>query len=147
MQAFYIFSVIWAAMISHSIWESSVEGRNAWDRNKYGWKIQILKNLSITRYHFWLFFVYLPLLIIAMPIIIAGFSTELLGMLLSAYFSGLVIEDFFWFIFNTEVSFKEAWNPKFASYYPWIVIKKFRIPVFYIAGIILSLLFWFLLVK
>ena len=46
MQVFWIFAVVWAAMIAHSFWESSVEGRNAWDKNKYGWKIRFAKNVS-----------------------------------------------------------------------------------------------------
>src|SRR3989344_2999639 len=146
MQALYIFAVIWLAMIAHSFWEASVEGRNAWDRNKYGWKWQISKNISLTRYHFWLFVVYLPLIIIGLPLVVAGFSTKLFGILASAYFSGMVIEDFFWFVVNTEISFKEAWNPQFASYYPWLVIGKFRIPVLYLAGAGISLIFWFVFV-
>ncbi|MBI2148215.1 hypothetical protein HYU23_00900 [Candidatus Woesearchaeota archaeon] len=146
MQTMLIFSIIWAAMIAHSFWEASVEGRNAWDKNKYGWKIRFAKNLSLTRYHFWLFFIYLPLIIIILPLAIAGFSLKLLGILLSAYFSGMVIEDFFWFVVNTEIKFKEAWNPKFANYYPWIVIGKFRIPLLYVIGIILAIVFWFWLV-
>lgn len=147
MQTFYIFLTIWAAMIAHAFWESSVEGRNAWDKNKYGWKLQLAKNLSLTRYHFWLFVIYLPLILIFLPLLIAGFSVKLFGILLSAYFSGMVIEDFFWFIVNTEVSFKEAWNPIFASYYPWIIIGRFRIPLFYILGIGLSIVFWILFVR
>lgn len=147
MQVLYIFAVIWLAMVAHSFWEASVEGRNAWDRNKYGWKWQILKNFSLTRYHFWLFVIYLPLILVVLPLVVAGFSKELLGILLSAYFSGMVIEDFFWFIVNTEIKFKESWNPVFASYYPWIVIGKFRIPLLYILGIALSLLSWLLFIK
>lgn len=142
-----IFLIIWIAMIAHSFWESSVEGKNAWDKNKYGWKWQIAKNISITRYHFWLFFIYLPILIIVLPLAVAGFSLKLFGVLLSAYLSGMVIEDFFWFIVNTEVKFKEAWNPQFASYYPWIGIGKFKIPLYYILGILLSIIVWFVFVK
>jgi|SRR3989338_2886838 len=147
MQTWLIFLTVWLAMIAHSFWESSVEGRNAWDRKKYGWKWQILKNLSLTRYHFWLFFVYLPILIVLLPMVVAGFSLKLFGILLSAYLAGTVIEDFFWFVVNTEISFKEAWNPKFASYYPWLVIGKFRIPVLYLVGIGLSVLVYIIFVR
>ncbi len=147
MNNILIFTIIWLAMIAHSFWEASVEGKNAWDKNKYGWKIKFTKNLSLTRYHFWLFIIYLPLLIIVLPLIVAGFSRQLFGILLSAYFSGLVIEDFFWFVVNTEISFKESWNPNFVSYYPWIIIGKFRIPLLYIVGIVISFLCWFFLVR
>jgi len=143
-----LLTFIWVsvAMIAHSFWESSVEGRNAWDKNKYGWKIRFAKNLSLTRYHFWLFVVYLPLILIILPLVIAGFSWKLFGILLSAYWSGMVVEDFFWFVVNTEIRFKDSWNPRFASYYPWIVIGKFRIPALYIIGIILSIITWFVFV-
>ena len=147
MQTLLIFSTIWLAMIAHAFWESSDEGRNAWDRNKYGWKLVLAKNLSLTRYHFWLFVIYLPLILIILPLVIAGFSVKLFGILLSAYFSGMVIEDFFWFLVNTEIKFKDSWNTEFASYYPWIVIGKFRIPLFYILGILLALLSWFLFIS
>lgn len=134
-------------MIAHAFWESSAEGPNAWGKKMYGWKWQILKNLSLTRYHFWLFFIYLPILIVLLPIVVAGFSLKLFGILLSAYLAGTVIEDFFWFLVNPAVKFKEAWNPKFASYYPWLVIGKFRIPVLYIIGVGLSILVYVLFVK
>ena len=146
MQTFWIFVVIWCAMIAHSFWEASVEGRNAWDRNKYGWKIRFAKNLSLTRYHFWLFVVYLPLILIVLPLIVAGFSWKLFGILLTAYWSGMVIEDFGWFLANTEIQFRDSWNPRFANYYPWIVIGKFRIPTLYIVGIIFAIITWFLFV-
>ncbi len=147
MNQLLIFLIIWLAMIAHSFWESSVEGKNAWAKNKYGWKLQILKNVSLTRYHFWLFFIQLPLLIIVLPLVIAGFSWQLLGILLSAYLSGIVIEDFFWFVVNTEISFKESWNPEFAFYYPWIVIGKFKIPIGYVIGILLAIITWFIFVR
>ncbi len=144
MNTIAIFAVIWGAMIAHAFWEASVEGRNAWDRNKYGWKIIFAKNLSLTRYHFWLFFVYLPLIIVVLPLVIVGWNSQLFGILASAYLAGTVIEDFFWFVVNTDGTFKELWNPKFASYYPWLIIGKFRMPIFYLVGIGLSVLFWFI---
>src|SRR3989338_2160033 len=110
MQVFLIFLTVWIAMIAHAFWESSAEGPNAWGKNMYGWKWKIAKNLSLTRYHFWLFVVYLPLLIIVLPLVVNGWNVKLFGILASAYFSGMVIEDFFWFVVNTELKFKEAWN-------------------------------------
>ena len=118
MNFLLIVFVVWIAMIAHSFWEASVEGKNAWDKNKYGWKWRFAKNISLTRYHFWLFVIYLPILIILLPIVIVGFSWKLFGILSSAYFSGMVIEDFFWFVVNTEIKFKDSWNPSFANYYP-----------------------------
>ncbi|MBS3159674.1 hypothetical protein J4436_02705 [Candidatus Woesearchaeota archaeon] len=147
MDPVFIILTIWLAMVAHSFWEASVEGRNAWDKNKYGWKWRFAKNISLTRYHFWLFVIYLPILIILLPMIVVGFSWKLFGILASAYFSGMVIEDFFWFVVNTEIKFRDSWNPKFASYYPWLVIGKFKIPVYYIFGFGIAILFWVLFVS
>ena len=146
MEPFIITGIIWIAMIAHAFWESSAEGPNAWGSRMYGWKWVFTKNISITRYHFWLFVIYMPILIVVLPLVVAGFSKELFGVLAAAYFSGMVIEDFLWFIVNTEVKFKEAWNPKFANYYPWIVIGKFRIPLSYILGFGIAVLLWVFLV-
>ncbi len=147
MQILLIFLVVWVAMIAHSFWESSVEGKNAWGKNKYGWNLKLAKNLSLTRYHFWLFVVYMPLIFILLPLVVTGFSIKLFGILLSAYFSGIVIEDFFWFIVNTEIKFKDSWNPKFASYYPWIGFGKYKVPLFYVLGFSIAVVIYFLLVK
>lgn len=140
MNKLLIFIIIWSAMIATSFWESRVEGRNAWGKNKLGWKLKLGK-YEFPEYHFWLFIVMFPLLI-ALPLFIFGWDFELFGILLSAYFSGMVIEDFMWFVVNPAVKISE-WNPKFADWYPWLIIKKFRMPVPYVLGIIISILSWF----
>ena len=50
-------------MIAHSFWESSVEGREAGNRGKIGFKIRLLGKNYITRYHFFLFYIMLPIFI------------------------------------------------------------------------------------
>ena len=135
---------IWAAFIAMSFWESSVEGRRAWDRGKAGWKIFFSQSLSLTTYHFWLAWVMLPLLL-TLPLIIYGWNLRLLGILISAYASGLVIEDFGWYVVNPRVKFNELFT-KFSDYYPWIKIGKRKIiPVGYVIGIIIALLSWYFL--
>ena len=127
-------------MIAMSFWESRVEGRNAWDKGKLGWKIRFRKDLSITAYHFYVFWVMWPLLL-TLPLVIYGWNLKLFGILVSAYFSGMVLEDFMWFVVNPVVKFKE-FNPEFVNYYPWIKIGKFQIPLLYIAGIAIAILSW-----
>ncbi len=135
-----IYLIIYAAMISMSFWESYVEGRNAWSKKKYGWKINLGK-FTYTGYHFYINFLMFPLLL-ALPLIVNGWSIELFGVLLSAYISGLVIEDFFWYIVNPEVKFKEWFTP-FSDYYPWIKINNKKImPLLYIVGIALSIIIY-----
>ncbi len=47
MNAILIFIYVWIAMIALSFIESYVEGRNVWDKKKYGWKIQFSENRKI----------------------------------------------------------------------------------------------------
>ena len=134
-----IFAWIWAAFIAMAFWESSVEGRNAWDRKKLGWKIK-LPFYTMTRYSFFSSFVMFPMLL-TLPLIIYGWNLKLFGIIVSAYFSGAVIEDFMWFIVNPVVSLKEL-NSKFANYYPWIKLGKFEIPAYYVTNLVLAFLSW-----
>ena len=143
MNTILIFAWVWAAFIAMSIWEASVEGRNAWDKGKHGPKIKIL-GIVLTTYHFFLAWIMLPMLIIGLPLIIFGWNLSLFGILTSAYLSGLIIEDFGWYIFNPKVKLKEFYSP-FSDYYPWIKIgNKKIIPLFYILGIILAIIIYLL---
>jgi hypothetical protein len=141
MNTILIFVWIYAAMIAMSFWESYVEGRNAWNKHKLGWSIKLTKKYCLPAYHVYVFWVMWPLLI-TLPLVIYGWDTRLFGILLSAYTSGMVLEDFMWFVVNPSVKLSE-FNPKFAGYYPWIKIGKFHIPAFYVVGIAISLLSWY----
>ena len=140
MSTLLIFIWIWAAMIATSFWESSVEGRNAWDKKKLGWRLKIGRYV-LSAYHFWLFMVMFPLLI-TLPLIVSGWDTRLFGILLSAFVSGVVMEDIMWFVVNPAVKFSE-WNPEFAGYYPWIRIRSINIPIMHVIGVLIALLSWF----
>ncbi|KKQ53002.1 MAG: hypothetical protein UT19_C0013G0010 [Candidatus Woesebacteria bacterium GW2011_GWB1_39_10b] len=138
-----IFLVVYAAMLANSFWEAYVEGRNPWDKRKIGWKIHLSEKYTFPAYHFYLFVVMWPLLL-SLPLIIYGWNTKLFGILLSAYTSGLVLEDFMWFVVNPNVKLSE-FNSKFANYYPWIKSGKFEIPAGYIILVILSFASWWFL--
>jgi len=142
MQTMLVFVWVYSAMISMSFWEAYVEGRNAWDRHKLGWKIKI-RGYKLTAYHFYLFFVMWPLML-SLPLVINGWNIQLFGILVSAYASGLVLEDIMWFVVNPKVSISE-WSPRFASYYPWITLGRFHMPVCYFAGIAVAVISWFFL--
>lgn len=129
-------------MVATAFWEAYVEGRNAWDRGKYGWKIH-LGHYTLTGYHLFLFGVMWPLLL-TLPFIMFGWDTKLFGIVLSAWFSGLVIEDFMWYVVNPEVKLSEL-NTDFANYYPRVKIGNIRIPVFYFIGIAIALISWYCL--
>ena len=95
-------------------------------------------------YHFYLFVIMLPLLI-TLPLIIFGWDWTLFGILLSAYATGLVIEDFFYFIVNPAVQFKEFFTD-FTDYYPWVKIGGKKImPLGYPIGFIITIGSWYFL--
>ena len=130
-------------MAATGFWEAYVEGRNAWDRGKLGWKIRVGHYTVMTAYHFFLFVVMWPLLL-TLPLIIYGWDTKLFGILLSAYASGTIIEDFVWYLANPVVKVSEL-NTDFANYYPRVKIGKIRIPVGYFISIIIAALSWYFL--
>ncbi|MDE1975168.1 MAG: hypothetical protein KGI49_01515, partial [Patescibacteria group bacterium] len=101
MNTLLIFAWIWAAMLANSFWESAVEGRVAGDNGKIGWKFKLL-GMTMTKYHFFLFFVMYPLLL-TLPFVIYGWNERLFGVLVSAYVSGMIVEDFGWYVVNPVV--------------------------------------------
>ncbi|MFA6098588.1 MAG: hypothetical protein WCV50_02345 [Patescibacteria group bacterium] len=142
MKTFLIFTWIWLAMIATAFWESYVEGRNAWDRGKYGWKFTVGKSFVVTGYHFFLFYVMWPLML-TLPFVIFGWNSRFFGIVLSAFASGSVVEDFMWYVVNPVVKFKEL-NTDFANYYPRIRFGKIKIPVFYFIGILIAIASWYI---
>lgn len=144
MPTLLIFIWIYAAMIAMSFWEAYVEGRNAWDKEKLGWKIKFGKKFVLSAYHIYIFGIMWPL-VLTLPLVIYGWDTKLFGIILSAYFSGMVIQDFGWYVVNPVVKLKEFWSD-FTDYYPWIKINgKKIIPWGYIVGIIIAVLSWYFL--
>jgi hypothetical protein len=143
MKEVLIILLVWIAMIAISFWESRVEGKNAWDKGKLGWKWKVGNKVLLTSYHFWLFFIMAPTFL-AIPLVL-NYSKELLGILISAYFSGLVIEDFGWFVVNPVFPLKD-FNPKKAKWHHWIKFsKKIAIPSTYFLGIIIAIASYFIL--
>ncbi len=146
MNVSLIFLWVYLAMLATAFWESYVEGRYPWNYRKEGWKIRIGKTFVFSAYHFFLFWITFPLLI-SLPLVTHGWDLELFGILISAYFSGIVIEDFLWFVVNPAVKLREFWSD-FSDFYPWIVVRGHKIvPVGYIIGILIALLSWFFLWK
>jgi hypothetical protein len=134
---------IYGAMVAMAFWEAYVEGRNAWDKGKLGWKIRIGKYTVLTAYHFSLFGVMMPLLL-TLPFIVFNWDTKMFGIILSAFFSGAVIEDFVWYLVNPVVKVSEL-NTDFADYYPRVSFGRFKVPFFYFVGIAFAVLSWFFL--
>ena len=142
MLALKTIGLIWAAMLATAFWESSVEGEDAWNKGKLGWKLRFKKRVIFTSYHFWLFIIMYPVLL-CIPLMM-NFSVEFLGIIISGYFSGLVIEDYFWFIANPRFTLKN-FNPKDVKWHLWFKVGKFYIPYGYVVGIIIAIASWFFL--
>jgi hypothetical protein len=138
-----IFGLVWGAMIATSFWEAYVEGKHAWDEGKLGWKIRWREHVILTAYHFWLFWVMYPLLLL-LPLAIFGWDSRIFGIIASAFFSGLMVEDFFWFVVNPVFTFKH-FSKKYVKWYPWIKIGRFEIPFGYVFSILVSVGFWYYL--
>ena len=119
MNKLIIFLWILSGFVCISFWVSSAEGKHGWARKFTGWRTKIYKNYELTRYHFWVCF----LIFISQPLIIYGFNSQLLGIIISAWFLGWVIEDFLWFVVNPEFKFKD-WNSKKVKWYPWLKFGK-----------------------
>ena len=118
-----------------------MEGRFPWDRRKLGWTLKLGKKFTLPAYHFWLFFVMWPLML-TLPFLIVGWNLKLFGVLLSAYLSGVVVEDFMWYVVNLEVKLAE-FGPKFVTYHPWLRVGKIHLPMLYVTAITASVLVWF----
>ncbi|MCB9362344.1 hypothetical protein H6504_02820 [Candidatus Woesearchaeota archaeon] len=142
MQDMFIFLWVCVAMATVGVWESSVEGRKPWDKGKEGWKISFRGYTVLTRYHFWLFWVTLPMLLM-LPIIVFGFDLHLFGVLCSAYLIGVVIEDFVWFLANPHYGVLR-WNSKEVTWYPWVGVGAFQIPLYYILTLAVAVLVYWL---
>lgn len=142
-QTLAIFFIIYGAFIASGFWEAYVEGRNSWDKGKLGWRIQ-LGSFTLTAYHFYLFWIMYPLFF-ALPFVFTGWNIRLFGVMLSAYATGVIVEDFTWYVVNPVVAFRE-WFTSFSDYYPWIKIgSKKIIPTGYVAGVIIAILSWYFL--
>jgi hypothetical protein len=135
-----IFSLIYIAMIANAFWEAYVEGDNPWDKRKLGWKIKFGPKYCLPAYHFFLFVVMWPTILL-LPLVISGWNTKLFGILVSAYSTGMVIEDFLWFVVNPAVGVRK-FNSEYATYYPWTKIGKFSLPTFYFIAAIIAVGSW-----
>jgi hypothetical protein len=143
MHTLLIFVWIWAAMVATSFWEAYVEGKHPWAEGKLGWKIKSGKYIVLTAYHFFLFWITFPLLL-TLNFVIYGFNLQLLGIIISAYSTGLILEDFFWFIVNPTFHVKN-WNSEHVKWYPWLKIGKLEIPASYLFSVFIALVSWYFL--
>ena len=141
MERILVFLFVCLAMVATSFWESHVEGPNTWDKKKYGWKLKLGK-YSLPAYHFWLWIVTFPILIVLLPQVIVGFSWKFTAFLSGTYMFGSVLEDFIYYVVNPFFGLKK-WNRRIVTYFPWFKVGRVCVPTNYIFGILFSaLLIW-----
>ena len=133
-----VFLAVQMAMIATALWEARIEGKNIGASEQVGWRANFL-GIKFTEYHFWLWIVAYPLLLI-LPLIV-NFSGELAIVLISSYLFGMVWEDFMWFVFNPYFNLSH-FNSKEVKWYPWLKIGKFEVPLFYAMYIVVAFLIY-----
>lgn len=138
-----IFLWIILTFLTCSFWEAYAEGENVGASKQCGWVVKIGK-YQIKAYHFWLWYISVPMFL-ALPLFV-NFSWPLVGTILTGFFIGNIIQDFFWYIVNPKYSFRN-WNPKDVSCWPWWGIGRFKLPYFYWLYFILAFLSWWFLIK
>ena len=128
-----VFGLVQAAMVATAFWEAYIEGPEGWAENQVGWSIKI-GSFTYTAYHFWLYWVMIPLLL-AIPFAIIGWDAHLFWVLVFAYLVGTTVEDFMWFVVNPVYPFSK-FNAQGTPWHQWVSIGKIQIPIFYIVRII-----------
>lgn len=134
-----IFFIVQFAMVAFAYSEAVLEGEEGWARDKKCWRFKTYKNYDYTSYHLVTYYILFPLIIIILPVAVAGFDRQLFWLLLASYMIGTILEDFMWFVFNPVRSFT-TWNHKETTWYPWVKIGKFATPFSYIFKFVLGTL-------
>lgn len=141
-----LFIVIQIAMVVYAYCEAVLEGEEGWAKDRSVWRFKIYKDFDYTSYHIAIYFIALPLLIIALPLLASGFSWRLFWILYDSYLLGTMFEDFMWFVFNPRRSLSR-WNPRETTWYPWLQIKKFYLPWSYVYKPIMAAIIYYYLIR
>ena len=116
--AFMIFLAFILAM-----WEIQIEGKDGWAaklpawRIEKGWIFRVTGSRPITGYH-----VFLTVFLIAavhLPLFFAPWSWRLESLLLGFYLGMVLLEDFFWFVFNPHYGIKNFRKGKIWWHQRW----------------------------
>lgn len=134
-----IFSIVQIAMICFAYTEAVLEGPEGWAKDRKVWRFKIHQRYDYTSYHLVTYYLLFPIIVIGLPLAVAGFSMSLLWLLLASYLIGTILEDFFWFVFNPERPFSK-WNPTDTTWYPWFKFGRFYTPVSYIVKFLAGVL-------
>lgn len=127
-----IFLLIVMAFFFSTFWEIAVEGPNGGASSQYGWRINtgFGKSIYLTQYHFFLWYVSIPMFLI-IPLIITGFDKKLISIIFLGYFVGSIVEDFSWVAFNPYFGLSK-FSPEYITWFPWLDLGFAKISILYI---------------
>lgn len=144
MNDWLIFFWIILCFASISFWEAYAEGRHGGASQQVGWKLKVGKYF-FTAYHFHLFAITIPLFLF-LPLVAFGWSGRLMAIIASGFLVGVVVEDFLWFVINPVWPLRD-FNSEKVTWFPWLKIGKFELPIWYLPFLILAMIIWNLWVK
>ena len=116
--------------------EINIEGKDGWAKNLPTWRIKnrytklLLGESPLTGYHLWLFITIITLLQFAFFIGLK-WSISLELQIVALFFLAIVLEDFFWFVFNPYYGIKKFnkinahWHIHWVGILPMLYLKYF----------------------
>jgi hypothetical protein len=130
----YLFFMVFMAAVL-ALWEIQIEGKEGWAANlpawrvEKGWVLKLTGGRPLTGYHL-LMTVFL-IAVVHLPLFFAPWSWRLESALLGFYLGMVLLEDFFWFVFNPHYGIKsfrkgkiwwhKSWWGPLPSFY-WVLL-------------------------
>ncbi len=127
-----------------ALWEIQIEGEDGWAartatwRIEKGWVLKFTGGRPLTGYH--LFMTLFMLGIIHLPLFFTPWSWRLEFLLIGFYIGMVLIEDFFWFVFNPHYGIKsfrkgkiwwhKTWWGPVPSFY-WILLSIIIVLIYF----------------
>jgi hypothetical protein len=131
-----IFIIEILAFISISFWAAAMEGPIG---GIFG-----IKTLFGFNADFYIFNLTIPLFLLM--ILIIKPEIKLVGTLATGYLSGIVLEDFFWFVLNPYYGIQKFNSQSAVWLIHWTKIGNIEIPLFYVRYLLGAFLVWFIFV-
>ncbi len=118
----YLAFMVFMAVIL-ALWEIQIEGKEGWAtglpawRLEKGWLVKVTGGRPITGYH--LYMTAFLIAIVHLPLFFVPWSWRLESLLLGFYLGMVLLEDFFWFVFNPHYGIKSFRKGKIWWHRSW----------------------------
>ena len=130
-----VFMVFMAFLFAQ--WEIQIEGKHGWAaklpswRLEKGWLVRLIGGRPVTGYH--ILMISFTIAIVHLPLFFVPWGWQLESLLIGFYAGMMLLEDFFWFVFNPHYRIKNFrkgkiwwhkgwWGPVPALYWILLVI-------------------------